>query len=697
MGDGEKSDSAAVLSIGLIESADEAAGEKGDMMLAQLEELLEASTRFRVARVAGKVIQQPIGGGRRLIFRSDIKAAMESIVEIACEARNHPEFRWRAGIHTGPVIEAVTPGHEAEVEGEALDCADRIMEWGDHGHILLSKRTAFDLASDSRWNAHFYELGEFGDNIGRISLVNFYTAEVGNRDLPSKIRHHQVSAARRAKMQSVRRPALIALAILVTASAVGAGYFFVRQALQIPALVVPAEQKSIAILPLLDLSPARDHEYLSDGITEEILNAVARMKDVRVIGRASAFAFKEKNLDAREIASRLNVGTVMQGSVRRNANSFGIAVQLLNGRDGSQLWSKGFERDLREIPSVEDEIVRAVAAGLHVAPVAFAPSPAWNDPLTSDLYLQGLFLSHKKESEDLQASLDFFRLALARNPRLSAAWTNSAKDLIRLGEKGRIRPLECYAAAKDAAERALAMDPDEAEAHVYYGETKRVLGWDLSGDEAELKRALELDPHCVTAHLRSALLRTWTGTPPEAPAHIEVATKFDPYSPLVGHVKVITDLVQDHFEPAFAAVQRMMDTDPDYTYFESDLALVYLEQGKLHEALEIYLRLNSTRPQPGLAITYARLNRREDAEKILAELIRRRADQYVAADRIAAVCIALGQHDQAFEWLNRAVDEHSISLHEVGCGRDFRALRSDPRYRQLLQRIGLDPKRFPRP
>src|ERR1051326_6363335 len=218
MGDGEKSDTA-VVSIGLIKSTSQAAGEKADAMVAQLEELLEASTRFRVARVAGKVIQQPTGGGMRLIFRSDAKAAMESIVEMAREARNHREFRWRAGIHTGPVIETMTSGHEADIQGEALDCAERIMEWGDHGHILLSKRAAFELASDSRWNPHFHELGEFEDSFGKTSLVNFHTPEVGNPDLPSKVRHRQLSAARRAKMQSLRRPALIALAILVTASA----------------------------------------------------------------------------------------------------------------------------------------------------------------------------------------------------------------------------------------------------------------------------------------------------------------------------------------------------------------------------------------------------------------------------------------------------------------------------------------------
>lgn len=690
----EKSDVASILSIGLIDIEKQSVDDRARTRN-QLREMLEASTRFRVAEVAGKVLSQQTDNGLALIFRSDLKAPLECAIEIGRESKRHPEVRFGVGIHAGPVIYRSDSDEEVQVSGEAVDIAQRIAELGDAGHILFSKRTAYEFATDARWNEYFYELGEVGTNPGKISVVNFYNDEVGNPELPSRLKHERAKAAREEKLQSLRRPLLAASIIVLLIGALFGGYLLVGQALKVPPLTAPpSNAASIVVLPFVDLSPLRDQEYLAEGISEELLDTLEQLKGIRVIGRASAAAFKNKNLNGREIAARLNVRAILQGTVRRVAKTIGISVQLINARDGSQIWARSFERDAPEIPTSEDEIVRAVATQLHLPSVFHSQARAWDDPLTNDLYLQGLFLSHKNDDENLRASLDFFRLALARNPKLTPAWTNSAKDLIQLGEHGGMRPLEAYLVAQEAAIKALAVDSNDAEAHVYYGDTKRVLAWDLNGNDAELKRALEIDSDCVAAHLHAALLQNWLGSPRNAIAHLETAERLDPYSPLVGHIKVMTDLAQDRLEPALAAVQQMMDTDPNYTYFEVDLALVYREQGKLQEALEIYSRLAVTRPQPGLAITYVRLNRRDDAEKILAELTRPGAE-HVAADEIAAIYVALGDRDKAFHWLTRAIDQHSPSLYNIGSGRDFRSLRSDPRYPEFLRRIGLDPKRFP--
>lgn len=685
----EKLQTSCILAIGLAGLSKRDADQRA-RAIAQLEQIVENTTRFRVAEVAGKVVRQETQDGLLLIFQSDSETALECAVEIARESKEHPEIQIRSGLHAGMVNrDAETRGN-----GEAIDLARAVMNLGDGGHILLSKRLAYELATQQRWNEHFYELGEYQIAGEKTSLVNFFTTEIGNSRLPEQLERMRAEAGRRAKVKSLKRPIRAVFLIVVCVAVFAAGYTFVNRSLNLPGVAtVPATEKSIAILPFADLSPARDQEYLSDGISEEILNAVAKLKNVRVIARDSAFAFKNKNLDPPEIGRRLNVDTIVQGAVRREENRVHAAVELIDVLPDSKRWSRSFDRDLRELPEFEDEIARAVAESLKVSGTIATPKTTGDDPLTNDLYLQGLFLSHKAGEEDLKASLDFFRLALEKNPKLSRARSGIAKDWIQLSQSALVQPLDGYSSAQKAASAALAIDPRDPQAHVYLGEAKRMLSWDLKGDEAELKRALELDPNCVAALLAMASLKNWTGSPDESRANIQSALRIDPFSPLVGHAEVIVDLDSDRFDLALAAARRMIETDPNYTYFEPDLALVYREQGKLYEALDIYLRLEKTKPQPGLAITYARLNRQEEAKRILAELIQR-SNQYFPADEIAAVYLALGDREEAFRWLDRAASEHSATLHNLGCGRDFRSLRSDPRYSQLLYRIGLDPKRF---
>ena len=686
----ERPQTACILAIGLAGLSKRDADQRA-RALAQLEQIVENTTRFRVAEVAGRVVRQKTQDGLLLVFQSDSETALECAVAISRESKEHPEIRIRIGLHAGVVNrDAETSGN-----GEAIDLAEAVMNLGDDGHILLSKRLAYELATQQRWNEHFYELGEYQISGEKTSLVNFFTTKIGNSRLPEQLEQMRAGAARREKVKSLKRPIRAIFLIVVFAAAVVGGYIVVHRSLNLPGVApVPVIEKSIAILPFADLSPARDQEYLSDGISEEILNAVAKLKNVRVIARDSAFAFKNKNLDPPEIGRRLDAGTIVQGAVRREENRVHVTVELIDALADSKRWSRSFDRDVRELPEFEDEIARAIAEFLKVSGIIVTRKTTEDDPLTNDLYLQGLFLSHKTGEEDLKASLDFFRLALEKNPRLSQAWIGIARDWFQLAEHGQVRPIDGYSAVQKASLAALAIDARAAEAHVYLGEAKRVLFWDLKAEEIALQRALELDPNCVRAHLCLASLKNWTGSPDGSRANIQSALRIDPFSPLVGHAEVIVDLNGDRFDLALAAAQRMIETDPNYTYFEPDLALVYREQGKLNEALDIYLRLEKTKPQPGLAITYARSNRQDEAKGILAELIQR-SNQYSPADEIAAVYLALGDREETFRWLDRAASEHSATLHNVGCGRDFRSLRSDPRYSQLLYRIGLDPKAFP--
>jgi TolB-like protein len=684
-----KSQTVYVLCLGLIGSA-----KSRDKAAAEVEGIARNTTRFRVADVAGKVALRFDHKELLLFFLSDPSAPLECAVELGHELNRYPEIRLRMGICSGQVTWDSQLDYRSTLTRDAIDSARRLTELGDSGHILLVKRLAYEIASNPRWDKDLYELDDFKTKNGRISIVSFYSDRIGNPEIPTKIRRQRGEVARSVTFKSLKRSISTAAVIIGLAALTAGSYVLVRRTLHVATIVTGNSEKSLLVLPFTDLSPARDQEYLSDGIAEEILDQLANTKHARVIGRASAFAFKNRNIDPKEIARRLSAQTFVQGSVRRDGMWIRLAAQIINAQDGSPIWSKTFEADVRDVPLIEKEVTGWAARALDLNPLPAATAAGWAEPLTNDLYLHGLFLSHKTSDEDLESSLDFFRLALDKNPKLSRAWSGTAKDLIQLAQRGRLRPKDAYWRAQEAAKSALMVDRRDAEAHVYLGETKRVLSWDLAADEAELNRAFAINPDSIPAHLSAAVLKQWLGLPNDSWSHIQAAFRLDPVSPLAGHFEVMFDLANDRLNEAVQAAQRLAQSDPSYTYFERDLALAYRERGKLDQALDIYLRLAANRPQPGLAIVYARLNRIDDSQKILDDLVRRADQEFFSADEIAAVYATLGDKDEAFQWLNRAIQEHSVTIHNVGCGRDFRSLRSDSRYPALLRRIGLDPNRF---
>jgi tetratricopeptide (TPR) repeat protein len=413
------------------------------------------------------------------------------------------------------------------------------------------------------------------------------------------------------------------------------------------------------------------------------------------VARTSAFSFQDRNADADEIGRKLGVSTILEGSFWRTGNQIRIGARLIDARSGSRIWSKRFEQDLADVFSVQDEIMRAVGNALKVQAPAVPSIHPGHDTVAYDLYLHGLFLSHKDREEDLRASLDFFQRALKEDPRLERAWTGVANDWLRLAEDY-VPPLDVYPQAQVAANKALTIEESDAKAHVFLGETKRVFEWDLKGDEIELQHALKLDPNSVDAHLSLALLRSALGDSEKGLAEMRRAVGLDPLSPIMGNWEVSTYVASDRLDQAFAAAKRTMEIDPNYIYFEPNLALVYREQGKLHEALDIYLRLQKTRrvPNADLAIIYARLNRPEEARKILEQLIQIAKTRYFPGEQIASVYVALGQREEAFRWLERAVEQRSMHVHEIAFAPEFRLLRGDPKFAELLYRIGLDPAKF---
>jgi TolB-like protein/Flp pilus assembly protein TadD len=451
-------------------------------------------------------------------------------------------------------------------------------------------------------------------------------------------------------------------------------------------------EKSIAVLPFNDLSPAKDHAYFGEGIAEELLGALAKVDGLRVAARRSSFWFKDKEAELGEIASKLNVGHVLEGSVRRDGNRVRITAELIDACDGFTIWSETYEREMHGIFSLQDEITRSIVDTLKLK-LAISPSRPSRSPDAYDAYLEGLVYSDKNTEPELRKSLEFFQRALEQDPKFGRAWTGIAKAWLWLADAF-VAPLEAYPKVRDAAVQALQLNDQEAEAHVYLAESKRILDWDLNGAEAEFNRAVEIEPNSTPSNYFIAAFYAARGDRDKALAYLQRTSKIDPASLWVNNFACVLYRYFGLYDEAMAAGQRALQLDPTFAHYgEPALAELYREMGRFDEAIALYEKARefTGRPGFGLAITYARMNRRAEALETLNAAVE--GWGYRPGDAIAHVHVTLGAHDDAIRELERACEQRSSSLHGVGIAPEFVPLRPDKRFRSILQRIGLEPEK----
>ena len=459
-----------------------------------------------------------------------------------------------------------------------------------------------------------------------------------------------------------------------------------------PSNRVDSGEKSIAVLPFNDLSPAKDHAYFGEGIAEELLGALAKVDGLRVAARRSSFWFKDKEAELGEIASKLNVGHVLEGSVRRDGNRVRITAELIDAGDGFTIWSETYEREMHGIFTLQDEITRSIVDTLKLK-LAISPSRPSRSTAAYDAYLEGLVYSDKNTEPELRKSLEFFQRALEQDPKFSRAWTGIAKAWLWLADAF-VPPLEAYPKVRDAAVQALQLNDQEAEAHVYLAESKRILDWDLHGAEAEFNRAVEIEPNSTPSNYFIAAFYAARGDRHQALTYLQRTSKLDPASLWVNNFACELYRYFGLYDEAMAAGQRALQLDPTFAHYgEPSLAALYREMGRFDEAIELYEKARefTGRPGFGLAITYARMNRREEALETLNAAVA--GWGYRPGDAIAHVHVTLGAHDDAIRELEHACEQRSSSLHGVGVAPEFVPLRSDKRFRSILQRIGLEPEK----
>jgi TolB-like protein len=454
-----------------------------------------------------------------------------------------------------------------------------------------------------------------------------------------------------------------------------------------------SQEKSIAVLPFKDLSAGPERDYLGEGIAEEILTALSKVDNLRVAARRSSFWFKDRDAELSEVASKLNVEHVVEGSIRRDGNRIRVTAELTECCQGFTLWSETFEREFQGIFALQDEITRAIVEALKLK-LELAPATARAPSMEAyDLYLRGLFLSDKSSEEALRKSLEFFERALDKDPRFARAWTSIAKSWLWLAD-AYVEPLEAYSKVREAAVNAINIDDSEAEAHVYLAETKRILDWDLSGAEAEYIRAFEIDSNSTPSNYFIAAFYAAVGDRDKALTHLSRTAKIDPASLWVSNFACEIYRYFGLTDEALAAGERSLQLDPTFLYSEPLLAALYREMGRFDDAIALYKKSQdlSGRVPFGLAITYGKMNRREEAREILKAVCASRGS-YTPGDAIAHVHVVLEEYEDAMRELARAYDEHSSSLHFIGIAPEFAPLRSDKRFVSIVKEIGLEPQK----
>jgi TolB-like protein/class 3 adenylate cyclase/Tfp pilus assembly protein PilF len=436
----------------------------------RLNEIVQGTDEFQAAETTGRLIKIPTGDGITLVFYHSPEAPVECALEISRALKKYPEVQLRMGIHSGPVSGVIDATGKANVAGAGINIAQRVMDCGDAGHILLSKHVAEDLEEYPHWQPHLYELGECEVKHGvRVSVVNLYTAELGNPAVPEKLKAARVAAAAQKKRAALRWLSLGVVSLLAVIALISFLLFRYRRPLGTDGLQLL--EKSIAVLPFENRSEDKANAYFAESIQDEILTRLSKIADLKVISRTSTQHYKSAPENLREIAKQLGVAHVLEGSVQKSGDTVRVNVQLIKAANDSHLWADTFDRKLTDIFFVESEVARAIAEQLRAKLTgeeeqAIAAKPT-NNPEAYDAFLRGLAYNAQTTYTPATAlaAQKYLREAVRLDPEFALSWallsiadargyiTQALQPTVALREE-----------ARQAAETALALQPNLGEA-----------------------------------------------------------------------------------------------------------------------------------------------------------------------------------------------------------------------------------------
>jgi TolB-like protein/class 3 adenylate cyclase/Tfp pilus assembly protein PilF len=591
----------------------------------------------------GQILQY-YGDGTLSIFGSAIEAAVCG-AKIQKELQTEPKVPLRVGIHAGDVVY-----DDEGVYGDGVNIASRIENLAIPGSVLISDKINDELKNQTEVTSTF---------LGRYELKN------------------------------VRYPIKI-------------------YAINGDGLVIPTHdqiegksaisENSIAVLPFINLSADKDNEYFSDGMTEELLNALAKVDGLLVTSRTSSFAFKGKNSDIREIGKTLGVKTVLEGSVRKYGNRVRVTAQLINSENGYHKWSETFDRDLVDIFKVQDEIANSIVDQLkktinihkpakHLVSVPTENIEAYN------LYLKGLFYWNKWAPEFVLKAVKCFEDAVKISPAFALAYSRLSACYIFLGAAGFMSTEVAYSKAKEYANKSYEIDSSHIDAQITMGMIKYFKDWDWEGAEKCFLKALEINPNSAETHQYYALLLTTLGYHKKALKQCEFAYQIDPLSAPISYSLSYVYYNNNQPENAIAQQKKTIELDPDFGDAWNSMAWMYLRSNKYNEAIEIFNKIlneptNIMKATSGLSYAYAKLGQTERAMEFIRKAETAEADHLTIDLELAIVYTGLGELDKAIDSLHKAVDKRVGGLNFIN-GKFWKELHDYPRFKEILQRMNL--------
>jgi len=599
----------------------------------------------RIAIHNGKVMQY-YGDGTLSMFSSAIKA-VEAAQEIQEELQNDPQVPLRIGIHIGDVV------HDNEgVFGDAVNVAARVQSLSIAGGVMISGKVFEEIK-----NHPGIKVEAFGEH----DLKNVFNP-VG----------------------------IFALA---------------NEGLAVPAQsyvqeITGSHKNSVAVLPFANFSANPENEYFSDGITEEIINALVKLDGLQVPSRTSVFAYKNTNKDIREIGKELNVATVLEGSVRREGNQIRVTAQLINTDDGFHVWSENYDGEAKDIFKVQDEIAQKIAEKLEDN-FEFNTNGAIYESSTDSVvaynhYLQGLYYWNKRTPEATQKAIKCYEKAIKKCETYTKAYSGLANCYSFLGIIGHLKGKEAFTKAEKNAIKALSLNDHRGESYISLGFVELFYNWNFDSAEANFRKAITMEPSNEDARIALAMYYRIIGDLDKMYHHTKAASKIAPVSLPVLLQHGYSNWLLKEYDKAIQIFNKILELDPLFRSALEGIALVQVAQKKYDKALKSvkkYLDLVDSEFKGGTQLGYiAALKGDVKLAKESLEIIKKREkanpDLNLSLD-YAVIYAALDDKDEAFKYLNKAVDEKLGAVLLIKTMHPLEQLNTDPRYKQLMERIGL--------
>ena len=580
----------------------------------KLRKIVRGTEQFRTAEAEGKLLRLPTGDGGALVFRN-LEAPVLCAVEIAKALRNHPDLRVRMGIHSGPVNEVTDLNEQANIAGAGINTAQRVMDCGDASHILVSKHAAEDLEQYDQWQPYLHDLGECEIKHGeRLHVVNFYNHEVGNSARPIKFAPPAGVAPGATAQANRRRYSLVAMAIGALIVVGATVLFFTARTTFRTATgrtetasvsTPPIQEKSIAVLPFQNLSDDKSNAYFSEGIQDEILTRLSKVAALKVISRTSTMKYKSEPENLREVGKQLGVAHILEGSVQKVANAVKVNVQLIRAATDEHLWAESYNRKLDDVFGVEGEVASAIVDQLNAKLTgaeqkAVAEKPTEN-AAAYDVYLRAVAIDNAGNLDTTKRVADLYAEAVRLDPQFALAWARLAVARSYLYFNGIDLDKNSGAAVKDAAVRAISLQPDLGEAWLAKGVYRYRVLRDFQGALQSYEEALRRLPNSALVLAQMAHLERRLGQADVAQKHYQAAAQLDPRN--VDILLTLADSFQSvrRYDEARRIVDRVLEMSPGNEAALAAKAFSFQAQGRLNEAAEILAKAPANSQDDSLA------------------------------------------------------------------------------------------------